>query len=420
MSKCHSAHSLGDWVLGCRPDQVEYFIAQLVLLGRGRGYSGSNGSTITNEVSPVVDLSGKILVSPSFSVSEGKALLVRTLECCQHYVENGNTRFLLSRLVSDRERFEHWPRGNVSSRRYPWPVVSRAVGVEVEDIVGGKVRFQALQSSRVRRNHIKRCLSGLGWSLPPFPWRVDCEDGRQYKLLKWSSENQMKQYGIVETTHALQNKKFVPSLVSSGENYLLVEFRSGTNIDTRTADFSRKFGVALAELHAHQAGILTREQILQIAESYLQEIEWRQPSSKGLLIKVRDRLLSLTPERVPTGTVYSDLKADNFLLDDQGELFFPDLGSFQLGQMLDVFLAGSPLFSSMCQSTFKETYLAAGGSEAVFQDNDWLKLLSALKMAEFFLRIHERFSVFNWRLKRNYSLWAKEKIDKLRVLAEED
>ena len=303
---------ISEWIQHCHPNHVDLVIAQLASLSHvaavGQGKNGHSSDLM--QIS--VDTECRVTVDDEADISAAIQNLARSA------ISTPSSRHFLSKLCLSREQFPSWPKQLFAPFSRPWPRISNACRRRVEEVVGSKTTYSPLQLKTVQRQHVLRSLNGAGWSLMPFPWRVDCDDGRQFKLLKAAPENRPVLDNLVATAQSLKGLSFVPEIVDIDDNHLLVEFRKGEKADWRSPQFATAFGTHLGTLHQRDAGNLTGSQIVTIAGSYLSEIEHYRPSKRDVVNRARDRLLASTPDTVPTGTVYSDLKPDNFLLMNKG------------------------------------------------------------------------------------------------------
>ncbi|MCE2510425.1 MAG: phosphotransferase [Alphaproteobacteria bacterium] len=401
-----------DWLGQCQPEQAEHLTLQLARLSHASPADPCPATGLA------VDAEGRVLFGPAGGAAAPKALIDFVLETAAREADTPSARFFHAMLHGNRELFGYWPEETFPPATRPWPILSRACRQRLERAIGTKATFRPLQSGAVRRQAVLRCLKGTGWSLMPFPWRVDCADGRQFKLLKAAPQNRLRLTGVAETAETLRGLPFVPAVLHRDPDYLLLEYKACKSADYQTPAFAPAFGKCLARLHSHEPGFLTREQIARMADGYLLEIERYRPALRDLLARARARLLETAPDQAPTGIVYADLKPDNFLMDERGEMFLPDKGSYQRCQLLDVFLVGSTLFDKLERSAFRKAYLANGGSEVLFSDTRYLHIWNAIKMAAFFLRIHARFSRANRNKQRAYPRWSDDKIGQLREWTE--
>ena len=244
-----------NWMTKCPPHHVEPIVAQLAQLSRSQVVHPE----LTD--SPV-DLSGiriddecKVTIDDDINLSAALTTLSKTKQ-----IEPAATYFL-AKLCLSREQFPNWPLTPLPLHERPWPFISGRVRRRIDSKLQTKTTYKPLQLNSVRKQHIFRCLKGIGWSLMPFTWRVDCADGRQYKLLKASKENQAVMDELVASAHSLDSVSFSPAVVDVGDEYLLVEYRNGRKVNFKTPEFAAKLGHSLGTLHKLDAGHLTRAQI---------------------------------------------------------------------------------------------------------------------------------------------------------------
>ena len=99
--------------------------------------------------------------------------------------------------------------------------------------------------------------------------------------------------------------------------------------------------------------------------------------------------------------VYANLNnPKNFVFDGDKNLYFIDLGSFQDNAIVDLFLFGSKPYNEMDNTLFKESYLAAGGSDTLFKNEEFLKLSHFIRMGAFHLRAYDKLPLLDWRKRK--------------------
>ena len=406
------SHNISEWMEDCPPHHIELVILQLAQLSRNQLVDPNLIRSVINPSSIKIDDDCNVTMKDDTNLT---ATLASVFESNKN---DPTARYFLGKLALSREQFPSWKFPFTPIRDRPWPYVSKECRQRIETKLKTNILCKPLQQNTVRKLHTVRCLKSIGWSLMPFAWRVSCSDGRQFKLLKAAKENWPNIENMISTARCLNGLTHFPSVVDIGDDYLLVEYRNGEKADINSPKFSEALGHNLGNLHKIEAGHLTHTQIMVMANGYMSEISHYRPNTQKLLDRVREYLWKNIPDTISTGTVYADLKPENFLFDEQGRLYMLDIGGYQRGQIIDVFLCGSGLFENISLVDFKRAYLATGMSSSIFEDTTYIAVLNATKLAAFFLRVRTRFGVLDRRNRRDYNHWADDKITQLEKLVE--
>lgn len=79
--------------------------------------------------------------------------------------------------------------------------------------------------------------------------------------------------------------------------------------------------------------------------------------------------------------VYSELEVKNFVFDHSPNLYFVDLGSFQLNYIIGQLLVGSKFYDFFDKSLFKRYYISGGDSDYIFKNDQLISLVKYIYMS---------------------------------------
>ena len=266
------------------------------------------------------------------------------------------------------------------------------------DIIGSDFKSYHLTSLKKRViNNLKR-----PEARQPSVHKIVTKDNRIYKLLRVGKGNK----GLVRLQKKIDifnELDYVPKILFSNDDTILLEFIEGASPDTSGADFARAFGEILADLHNRKVGSKP--------EGYLDEIKGNLDflKNRGSIDdhsaeKIWEKYLSIKPDVIRTSMVYADInKPSNYIFTQDRKLFLIDLGSFQEGQVTGEFLLGGPIYNTIDRDVFKDAYLKSGGARFIFDHQQFIAINNLIRLAAYYLRSYSSLSFIlkiqlRWRL----------------------
>lgn len=237
------------------------------------------------------------------------------------------------------------------------------------DIVGDDFEAAYLDSPFLR---------GRSANLPvpsqrPLVHKLVTPDGRKYKLLQVPDGNR-KVLDIVRLLREFQSEEFVPDLLWSDKRSLLLEFFDGAFPDITSDEFAKDLALAFARLHSYRySNITTFRYRLEFLRN-LRRLEKHNIIDKSYIIRAKKLNESLMPAYIRRSLDYFDIKRNNFVYTEGGQLKLIDVGAFKKNRPTGQFFVGSNEFASMNQDIFWEAYRSAGGDVFAYQNSRYLQL----------------------------------------------
>ena len=228
---------------------------------------------------------------------------------------------------------------------------------------------------------------------------IVAQTGEKYKLLSVSEKNKEKVKRIQENAAILMDMDFVPRILFMDDHHILMEFVEGQVPDLQAKEFVIAFARNLAHVHNEDTGVLPAEEFNEEIRNDLSYLVNENALTGEVAQEILEKMMALQPEEIRTSMVYGDLKASNFVF-NQDKLFFVDLGSFQSNRVTGLFLFGSKLFSNIDKGLFKESYYEAGGNEDLFKAETYFSIASYIQMSAYQLRTRHKHPFYDWRRKR--------------------
>lgn len=249
----------------------------------------------------------------------------------------------------------------------------------LEAVIGAKYRLRPLKGRASRATRAVRRLTLEGASLSPFPYRLEAEDGRTFKLLLAGGGNRHAVRSLLLRYEVVSGLDFVPRVLWSDDRSILLEYVAGEIPDPAGADFSAAFGHNLARVHRLDADTLSAATVLRVADKHLEDLMDAGLLGRDTAGRIRDRLGRRMPGRMRTSADYADIQPANFRRGGDGRLMFVDLGGFHLGRLTGEGFLGHPGAAALDWRAFATGYSEAGGPPDMFERRDVIMALNDLR-----------------------------------------
>ncbi|MBN1574471.1 MAG: hypothetical protein JW984_14840 [Deltaproteobacteria bacterium] len=249
------------------------------------------------------------------------------------------------------------------------------------DIIGSDFKSYHLISLRKRiRNNLKR-----PEARQPSVYKIITKDNRIYKLLRAEKGNK-KLVRIQKKMDIFNELDYVPKIIFSNDDVILLEFIKGRSPDISGADFARAFGEILADLHNRKVGYKPEEYLAEI-KGNLDFLRSQNAIDDQSAEEIWGKYLSIKPDVIRTSMVYADInKPSNYIFTQEKKLFLIDMGSFQEGRVTGEFLLGGPIYKVIDRDVFKDAYLNSGGARFIFDHQQFIVIGNLIRLAAYYLK----------------------------------
>ena len=283
---------------------------------------------------------------------------------------------------------------------------------DIRDVVGSKARYFPLKPLEKRiRNRLKK-----PEKRQPIVRLVVTAKGRKYKLLMVGNKNKKHVLRMLRMKRYFDTLNFVPKIVWKDDKSILVEFIEGKFPDFKDDIFARWFGKHLAVIHNIDVSSLAAEKLIDDVRSNIEFLRNSNMLSSEMGKRVFAKVKSTQPDNIRTSMVYANMNnMQNFVFSNDNKLYFIDLGSFQTGRITDEFLFGSKLYKQIDLNVFKKSYLGAGGTKYIIENEEFMRIIHSISRGAHQLRGFQTLSSFDWRKRRSRLLKAKAVIDALKA-----
>jgi len=280
---------------------------------------------------------------------------------------------------------------------------------ELKSIVGDNFTLKPLVTTG---NRVRNWMRPVRLRMP-IPYLLETEGGRRLKLLKSDAESEQFLW-IQDVLPFLSKMSFVPEILFSSSEMVLVDYVEGQPANISSHSFSEQVGKIQAEIHNCNVGIFPVDTLLK--ETW-QELDLLK--DEGLLDNKSVEQLSvkldlLKPEALRSSLVYADLKPANMLWTKKNELCYFDLGSFQASRPTDEFLVSSMVYEGCVIDVFRKSYLEAGGTEEFFHVAPFLRLVNRIRLGAYHLQQFAKTPIYDFKMRGRRRKWAKKQVRRLR------
>jgi len=285
---------------------------------------------------------------------------------------------------------------------------------DLKKIIGSDYKSYPLKSIR------RRLQKKFSWStMPKDPVRlIITKDGKKYKLITYRKQTKSRVEFIFKHRSYLESLDFIPTIVyiddprKTDRPKILVEYVDGHRPDMATVDFAESLGSNLAQLHQFK---LESQEPKQFIEQLIRDLTYL--LNKNFLTrhdfeKIIERVHILQPKEILRTIVNGDLQPDNFITNDKGRLNFIDIGAFRYGIPGHALIA-SNIYDKINKKVFKGSYLQTGGSNYIFDNEQFFYLASNISNSAYSLELSYKLPLYEIRRKIRRKRQAKRGIENL-------
>ena len=410
---------LGDWLANAPLSVLAYLPHELANLDHDLEGAGLNLNADPLEQLWITD-EGELMVGGVESLEEKPVKPWAIYEDVLQAMRNRQKPFsraadieveLISKMIAQRVTRGSWQKLARLSFREAGQTAS------LDTALGSRVlSVSDLHSRAKRRTSTFKRMRGLPHLAALRPQLVQTDSGRKFKLLEANEDNLFRLQRIALTYREIGDLPFVPKLVHEDRQRLVFEFIDGVVPDICSREFCVSFAESLAALHSCGAGTVPRQAYLALV---VDEVNYLQ--DRGLLgdDECRAALAAIRggmPEAIKVGTVYSDMKANNFCVGSDGALGFFDVGSFTRFSHVESILTSHRTGAALDRKLFLEVYRSNGGVGDPYGRYDFEEIWGHLRSASYYDRSISRYSRLEFLRRRDRRKWVAKSLSKFRNL----
>jgi len=247
---------------------------------------------------------------------------------------------------------------------------------------------------------------------------IVAKTGVKYKLLTFNKENKNRAIFIKEVRPLLDELDFVPSIIcmddpnAMDDPELLVEYIEGQFPDIQSGDFVKSFARSMAITHNLSVGSVPVNEHNNVMQTDLDYLVNESTLGIATAERISEKLSELQPRTIRTSLVYADQQIGNFIIGSDKRVYFMDFDSFCIG-ITGHFLFRHHIYRNIDQKIFRDSYIRAGGSEYIFENDRFLTIASRVNIAANCLRLSNELPFWEVRRKLRRYRTAKKAIEYL-------